>query len=684
MNLSPLPIQKFFGNNGRPLAGGLLFTYEAGTSTKVATYTDASGSIQNTNPIVLDFRGECRLWLDPKQSYKFVLSPPGDTDPPTRPIWTVDDITVAPQAFDNAADDIGSVNNISLIIPQISSPVAFTRVVFKAAHTNTGPTTIQINGGTAHDLTWQTSDAFSGGEIQQNGVYVAIFDGARWQLQGPALFPTQVVSDAEADAGVAPVNFSYSHEYINVKRYGAKGDGVTNDTAAIEKAFAVAREYGGADIVFEHGDFLCDTVVFDFQRGAIIGDGAILRASPSIPTNGAILLSLSGDSTSGASNQSILDGIYGPGVVSVRTANPNFLENLRIVGLRFASNANNVRGIWATGITRGCVIEKCFFEAFENNCIALSGSWSFALKNNFCNGRNNGGRLIELGTASNGAYAGAVVCNAIDVTGNWCGRGARGFHWDRGQGGNVNGNTFEHNLTNVVLVNPRAFSFCGNYMEGETSANMLIGAENGLEFVGDAVISGNQIATSTGIAIQLNAIHNSIIGPNRMSGAVSQQYFILTATPSTQITGNFIEIEQLSSTYVNNTTKLDIALNRDIYERALYRHNFSAVARRARIIKNEDYTFTAADAGASVHHSSGSAHAWTIPAGGASIPNGAKIRCTNGGSGVVTLTRDTGVTLNLYTGSGVSNQNVAMAQGSWADLEKVSANTWDCIGQGLS
>src|SRR6187399_1056789 len=91
-NLSPLPVQQFFTNNGKPAVGYLLFTFAAGTSTKQATYTDSSGGQQNTNPIVLDFRGEANVWLDPDLTYKFVLSPAGDTDPPTHPIWTVDNI----------------------------------------------------------------------------------------------------------------------------------------------------------------------------------------------------------------------------------------------------------------------------------------------------------------------------------------------------------------------------------------------------------------------------------------------------------------------------------------------------------------------------------------------------------------------------------------------------------------
>lgn len=95
MNLAPLPVEKFFGNDGRPLNGGLLFTYVAATTTKIATYTDSTGGTPNTNPIVLNFRGEANIWLDPLLVYKFVLSPPGDTDPPTNPIWTVDNITAA-------------------------------------------------------------------------------------------------------------------------------------------------------------------------------------------------------------------------------------------------------------------------------------------------------------------------------------------------------------------------------------------------------------------------------------------------------------------------------------------------------------------------------------------------------------------------------------------------------------
>lgn len=96
VQLSPLLIQHFDGNDGEPLVGGKLFTYAAGTTTKLATYTDSSGGTPNTNPVILDSRGEANVWMQAGLAYKFVLSPATDTDPPTDPIWTEDNILGIP------------------------------------------------------------------------------------------------------------------------------------------------------------------------------------------------------------------------------------------------------------------------------------------------------------------------------------------------------------------------------------------------------------------------------------------------------------------------------------------------------------------------------------------------------------------------------------------------------------
>jgi microcystin-dependent protein len=76
VNLSPIGNgQQFFDNNGIPLNGGLLYTYQAGSTTALTTYTDISGSIANSNPIVLDSAGRSsnEVWLTYGLNYKFVL-----------------------------------------------------------------------------------------------------------------------------------------------------------------------------------------------------------------------------------------------------------------------------------------------------------------------------------------------------------------------------------------------------------------------------------------------------------------------------------------------------------------------------------------------------------------------------------------------------------------------------------
>jgi hypothetical protein len=67
--------QQFFDDNGVPLAGGLIYTYQAGSSTPLVTYTDNGGTIPNANPIVLDASGRTpqQIWLLTGYSYKFVL-----------------------------------------------------------------------------------------------------------------------------------------------------------------------------------------------------------------------------------------------------------------------------------------------------------------------------------------------------------------------------------------------------------------------------------------------------------------------------------------------------------------------------------------------------------------------------------------------------------------------------------
>lgn len=69
--------QQFFDDNGDPLSGGLLYTYEAGTSTPKATYKTEDESVANANPVELDSAGRADIWLA-SGAYKLVLKTSAD------------------------------------------------------------------------------------------------------------------------------------------------------------------------------------------------------------------------------------------------------------------------------------------------------------------------------------------------------------------------------------------------------------------------------------------------------------------------------------------------------------------------------------------------------------------------------------------------------------------------------
>ena len=67
--------QQFFDNNGVPLNGGLIYQYQAGSSTLLTTYTTVNGTVANPNPIVLDSSGRPpnEIWMQTGYSYKFII-----------------------------------------------------------------------------------------------------------------------------------------------------------------------------------------------------------------------------------------------------------------------------------------------------------------------------------------------------------------------------------------------------------------------------------------------------------------------------------------------------------------------------------------------------------------------------------------------------------------------------------
>ena len=117
-SLSPPPKLQFFGTDGLPLVGGKLYTYAAGTTTPIATYTDNTQANQNTNPVILDSAGQASVWLTDTTTYKYVLTDANDVL-----LFTVDYVSVpvttnsfaSPPAIGSSVPNEGTFTNLNVV-----------------------------------------------------------------------------------------------------------------------------------------------------------------------------------------------------------------------------------------------------------------------------------------------------------------------------------------------------------------------------------------------------------------------------------------------------------------------------------------------------------------------------------------------------------------------------------------
>jgi hypothetical protein len=173
-SLAPVAKQQFCDGNGTPLAGGFLYTYIAGTSTPLSTYTDESGDTPNTNPIELDADGRAEVWLG-SGAYKFVLK-----DADLVEIYSVDDITAAGTADDESGwaehavtDGQAAANLVGQTVDfaTYSSALYDVEIIRGTAYFASGQIAIQNVNGTgrvveglfmaeeAHGVTWSLSNS---------------------------------------------------------------------------------------------------------------------------------------------------------------------------------------------------------------------------------------------------------------------------------------------------------------------------------------------------------------------------------------------------------------------------------------------------------------------------------------------------------------------------------------------
>ena len=182
---------QFFDNNGVPLAGGLIYTYAAGTTTPEATYTSSTGITAHANPIVLNAAGRIatgEVWLTSGVDYKFIVQT-------------------------SLFVQLGSYDNIPSI----------------------------------NDFT---------------SIYAALANTSNVALGDALIGFKQSNSSGVLGGAVGRTVHQKLQESVSVKDFGAVGDGVTDDSAAIQAAVNSFNGLGSSgEIFFPKGNYKINTKI---------------------------------------------------------------------------------------------------------------------------------------------------------------------------------------------------------------------------------------------------------------------------------------------------------------------------------------------------------------------------------------------------------------------------------------
>lgn len=181
-SLAPLFLQKFFDGNGAPLAFGQVSTFAAGTNTPIATWIDSTGVIPNANPIPLNARGECSMWLLPNVAYKVSVS---DALGNTLPGYPIDNVINSQLVTLFGGTDTGVANSYILNFASPTPPNTNGQVIFWIpANSNTGPSTLNVNGGGPQPILNPNGTALGANQILAGQYVSTIYLNGVWQLYG--------------------------------------------------------------------------------------------------------------------------------------------------------------------------------------------------------------------------------------------------------------------------------------------------------------------------------------------------------------------------------------------------------------------------------------------------------------------------------------------------------------------
>lgn len=304
-----------------------------------------------------------------------------------------------------------------------------------------------------------TSFASSVSAFRTNGYYVP-GDGGAALYKKVGAGPAHYGRFQSADGGW----WEIAEPYLNVRQFGAKGDGVSDDTAAMQAAV----------------NFLPSTGTADYTRGSVLHfTTGRYKISTAITVNKSISLLGTGD-VSFIGDLSAAAGKHGLYLGAAENISNSSLGYHRIFveNINFADLIGNETCICSDGI-RTVIISRCSVSGGSQASIHIDGAWSTSRVTD-CWFQGGGSRGLRL---QNG-------CNAFEVRGNrfagytWAGGGEVAILVDGSVGVWIHNNDIEY-CRRGIHVHPTALnpgdSLCieNNWIEGSHDGAIFIDNTHG-------------------------------------------------------------------------------------------------------------------------------------------------------------------------------------------------------------